>query len=324
MSEKLWKKHKELMHYTSASGLQGIVTSKKLWASHTSFLNDTEEVEGFFTRVLPVFIKPELERYIRARPSFADDIQVAKDLGIDLFDHWHQKIVTGLREAERRAQDHYVVSFCTTEDEWISRNGLLSQWRGYESDGGYAIVLDAKKLHSMLLVESENYYEERLLLTEIQYDMAELSKVTDEQVLEYVQRVKEGAYTYLITGKLDRRVYEALESSGVLSVLCKHRGFEEEKEVRIVVSEPSFEVGPDSSKMSDKPYRKMHNYLRDGVSVPSIHLFEDQKLSALPIRRIIVGPHPEKKQREKAVEILLRSHNIEAEVLISDTPFRGK
>jgi hypothetical protein len=47
------------MHYTTASGLYGIVTSRTLWASHVSFLNDMEEVQGFFNRVLPGILKPE-------------------------------------------------------------------------------------------------------------------------------------------------------------------------------------------------------------------------------------------------------------------------
>jgi hypothetical protein len=75
---------------------------------------------------------------------------------------------------------------------------------------------------------------------------------------------------------------------------------------------------------SGKPYRKVKSYLRNGVPVPCVHLFEDQKLDALPIRRVIVGPHPENSDRKGAVEILLRNHNIDAEVLESDTPFRGK
>ena len=52
------------MHYTSASGLHGIVTSKTLWASHTSFLNDSEEAVGFLDRVLPMILRSELERHV--------------------------------------------------------------------------------------------------------------------------------------------------------------------------------------------------------------------------------------------------------------------
>ena len=83
-------------------------------------------------------------------------------------------------------------------------------------------------------------------------------------------------------------------------------------------------MGPDPEKKSGKPYRRAHSYFREGVAVPCIHLFEDQKLKTLPIRRIIVGPNPDKLQRKRAAEILLRDHGIEATVSVSDTPFRGK
>lgn len=154
--------------------------------------------------------------------------------------------------------------------------------------------------------------------------MAELSEVENEQVLEHIRKVKKGVYTFLTTGEVNMDVEDGLESNSVLSVLCKHRGFEEEKEVRIVVSEPSAEMGQDFSNKSGKPYRRAYNFLRDGVVVPCIHLFEDQKLNSFPIRRVIVGPHPEKQERKKSVEILLRNQGIDAKVSVSDTPFRGK
>lgn len=324
MSKKFHEEHKEVMHYTSASGLQGIVTRKTLWASHASFLNDAEEVEGFFSRVFPEILRPELEKHVAESQDLASCVQTAGQLGMNLFDHFLEKIVKRFRDAELRAQDHYIASFCAAKDEWISQNGLLSQWRGYGVNGGYAIVFDSAKLDSMLATEGDIYYEERLLWSDVQYDMAEPSEVEDEQVLEHIRKVKKGAYIFLTTGEVNMDVEEALESSSVLSVLCKHKGFAEEKEVRIVVSEPSAEVGPDPSNQSGKSYRRTYSYLRDGVLVPCIHLFEDQKLNALPIRRVIVGPHPEKQERKKSVEILLRDHGIDAEVSVTDTPFRGK
>lgn len=299
MSKKLDEEHKELIHYTSASGLCGIVTSKNLWASHTSFLNDAEEVEGFFNRVFPVILRPEFEKHVAESQDLAACVQTAGQLRMNLFDLLLGKIVKWFRDAELNAQDHYVASFCAAKDEWISQNGLLSQWHGYGVNGGYSIVFDSATLDSMLTAEGDIYYEERLLWTDVQYDMAELSEVEDQQVLEHIQKVKKGAYIFLTTGEVNMDVEKALESNSVLSVLCKHRGFEEEKEVRIVVSEPSVEVGPDPSNQSEKPYRRAHSYLRDGVVVPCIHLFEDQKLNALSIRRVIVGPHPEKQQRKK-------------------------
>lgn len=103
-------------------------------------------------------------------------------------------------------------------------------------------------------------------------------------------------------------MYPAFESITRLSLFCKHRGFEEEQEVRIVITEPSTEMGQDPEKPDDKPYRRTHSYLRNGAVVPCVHLFEDQKLKTLLIRRIIVGPHPDKPERKKAVEIYCMSN----------------
>jgi len=324
MSKKLHEQHEEVIHYTTASGLHGIVTSKTIWASHTSFLNDTEEVVGFFNRVLPMLLRPEFERHVMESGHLTARIQAARELGVDLFDHWLRQIIKeGFWEAERRAQDHYVASFCTTDDPWISEHGLLSQWRGYGLDGGYAVVFDSAELDSLLTAESQIYYEERLMWADAQYHMSELGNVRDEQVLEHLQKIMDSVCRHLKTDDIEE-AYPALESISLLSTICKHKGFEEEKEVRIVVSEPSVEIGPDPLKESEKPYRKAHSFVRDGVPVPCIHLFEDQKLKTLPIRRIIVGPHPEKLHRKRAVEILLHNHGIKATVSVSDTPFRGR
>jgi hypothetical protein len=319
MTTKLHEEHEEVMHYTSASGLHGIVTSKTLWASHTSFLNDIEEVEGFFDRVLPGILKPEVERYFKDVENLSELARAGRLLGEDVILHFLKKIVGKCKDGECRAQDHYVFSFCVTNDPRISNHGLLSQWRGYGLDGGYAIVFDSAGLESLLTEESKLYHEESLMWGNAEYHMS--STTANEQVLDLIRDMRESVSKYLTTG--DTKEFN-FNSTSQLASFCKHRGFEEENEFRIVVSEPSVEVGPDPENRSGKPCRKAHSYLRDGVSVPCLHLFEDQILKALPIRRVIVGPHPEKVKRKRAVELLLHNHAIEAEVLVSDTPFRGK
>ena len=321
MTKKLHEEHEEVMHYTSASGLHGIVTSKTLWASHTSFLNDMEEVVGFFDRVLPEILRPKVEEYFNGVENLSELTRSGCLFGENVGTHFLKRIVDKCKEAEFRAQDHYVASFCTTGDSWISQHGLLSQWRGYGLDGGYAIVLDSAGLESLLTEEATAYYEEGLMWANAQYRMPELSQIADEQVLGLIKELENSVYIYLKTGDPEKFDFG---SASQLATMCKHRGFEEEKEVRIVVSEPSVEIGPDPESTNSKPYRKAHSYFRNGVAVPCIHLFEDQKLETLPIVRIIVGPHPDKQQRKRAVEILLRDHGIEATVSVSDTPFRGK
>ena len=321
MTKKLHEEHEEIMHYTSASGLHGIVTTKTLWVSHTSFLNDTEEVVGFYDRVLPGILEPPVKRYFKDVENPTQLAEAGRLLGEDVVSHYLEKIVNKCKEAELRAQDHYVISFCTTNETWISKHGLLSQWRGYGLDGGYAIVFDSAGLESLLTKEAKIYYEENLMWANTQYHMSEILKISDEQVLDLIKNLQKSVSIYLRTGDPEKFDFN---SASQLATICKHRGFEEEKEVRIVVSEVSVEMGRDPDKATNKPYRKAHSYFRNGVAVPCVHLFEDQKSKTLPIRRIIVGPHPDKLERKKAIEILLQNHNINAEVLVSDTPFRGK
>ena len=98
---KLHENHEELMHYTNALGLQGIVTSKVLWASHASFLNDPEEVVGFFSRVFPQILRPVVEHYFVNSEELSTFNQTAGGFGVNLVDYYLHKIVAGFREAER-------------------------------------------------------------------------------------------------------------------------------------------------------------------------------------------------------------------------------
>jgi hypothetical protein len=49
-----------------------------------------------------------------------------------------------------------LTSFCGVANSVISESGLLSQWRGYGIDGGYAIVFDTKALKALVAQEKES------------------------------------------------------------------------------------------------------------------------------------------------------------------------
>ncbi|HMS84983.1 MAG TPA: DUF2971 domain-containing protein [Nitrospira sp.] len=298
------------MHYTTADGLNGIVSSKTLWATHAGFLNDSEEVIGFFSNRLGMILKPELQRHV---PESLEQCLA--------------EFLAAFRKAQEQTQDHYVTSFCTACDEWVSQNGLLSQWRGYGQDGGYAIVFDTKGLDSLLRNDAGHYHdsEETLVFGDVQYDegVEGLSFVRDKQILNHLQSVRD-SFAECLKGEGPWEDYKAFDSVAVLSTFWKHRGFNEEREVRIVIGEPSPKTQRELANEVTTPFRKIYAFARDGIAVPCIHLFEDQELETLPIRRIIVGPHLDKEKRRKAVEILLKNHGIDADVMVSATPFRGR
>jgi hypothetical protein len=323
MDKKIHEVHEEVVHYTTAAGLSGIVTTKTLWASHTSFLNDSEEVVGFFDRVLPKLLQKPLDQYFneaRQIPSFQLWSQA---LGEDPFDYLLDKIVKTYKVVQLSAHDHYVLSFCTASDPWVSDNGLLSQWRAYGSDGGYAIVFEPSGLDTLFTAESRRYYEEGMMWADAQYRLADPSTVNDEDIQKMISEIQKSSYEFFKT--LDSEaVGPSLQNITNLSTICKHQGFAEEREVRIIVSESGVAVGADLNKSSNLPDRVIRHYVRDGVAVPYISLFESQQLKTLPIKRVIIGPHPNKLERKRAVEILLSNNGIRADVTVSDTPYRGR
>ena len=64
MSKKFHAHDEEVLHYTTAAGLRGIVSSKTLWASHSRFLNDTEKGVSFSKRLLSKILSPIFKKHV--------------------------------------------------------------------------------------------------------------------------------------------------------------------------------------------------------------------------------------------------------------------
>lgn len=149
----------ELMHYTNAAGLNGILSSQSIWATHASSLNDDEELKLFFNQRLPQIIHEVYEIYSRSRQSaippkietFASEF--AKDLGRLALDF----------------NQTYLFSLCAPALKSIRRNGLLSQWRGYGTDGGYAIIFDTRLFKKLIKKESDAYHYQYMVFADVYY-----------------------------------------------------------------------------------------------------------------------------------------------------------
>lgn len=103
-----------LYHYTSVSGLRGIIDSGNVRATHLGFLNDLSE--GTAARADEAYRAP-------------------------------------LEEADRHAP-LFIASFCRHQEPHQLRNGLLSQWRGYAGEGGgYCVVFDEDGLDGLVEAE---------------------------------------------------------------------------------------------------------------------------------------------------------------------------
>jgi hypothetical protein len=112
-------------HYTNASGLLGIISKGTLWMTDIEFMNDAEELAYARSSVLD-------ELRVRAYEIGPPDKR-GPDAG-------RAETLTSIaEELEQSPQGHpsrtyhvYAACFCQEGD-------LLSQWRAYGGDSGYAI-----------------------------------------------------------------------------------------------------------------------------------------------------------------------------------------
>jgi hypothetical protein len=327
MAKTVAEDYAELYHYTTAKGLHGIITSQYLRATNISFLNDAAERIHYFDRRLSAV----LERAVRH--GFDELVKVPDSLARIEQNGGYEKAVTEslnglyskIREITILFDEPYVVSFCGTKDPKIARDGLLSQWRAYGADGGYAIVFDTNELDLLLKEEFEKYLYLTSRYGDVNYyddENSDAQMPDDFQESEEV--LKSSIVSFLKTSNAEE-LEPVFDQINLLSCLTKHWGFHEEKEVRIVAicgTDTTIEELRNSGET--RPVRSVNHYSRSGLLVPFIRLFEgitalpDKKL---PIKSIIVGPHPDKEIRKKSVDLLLKQQGISAKVTVSDIPY---
>ncbi|WP_406695041.1 hypothetical protein V5E97_28775 [Singulisphaera sp. Ch08] len=103
-----------LYHYTGVDGFMGILTTGKVWATHAQYLNDSQELVYASTL---------------ANEIIADDLRTESVL-VRLFLKYLSFYLS-----DYSTVDTYITSFCAKSD-------LLSQWRGYGRNLGYALGFD--------------------------------------------------------------------------------------------------------------------------------------------------------------------------------------
>jgi hypothetical protein len=142
------------------------------------------------------------------------------------------------------------------------------------------------------------------------------------QLMNHANAIRESLN--LVPSEQRSSVFEAFIMS---SALYKHRGFREEAEVRIVAVPTSEKIRAVEKFMgipSSRTKKTISFRSREGLIIPYIPLkLTSDQYPELPIRRIIVGPHPDADRRQVAVEALLAERCVKAKVLTSGIPFLG-
>jgi hypothetical protein len=292
----------ELHHYTSIAGMEGILRSRAIWATHFEHLNDQSEIihlKSDLANALANAVCPIVARLRKSDSRVLGESRVAggvspysRFLASTLVDSFYRAAFTG--KGVRPMAVPFVSSFCShASDQLYEReNGLLSQWRGYGEDGGCCIVFDTAGLISMLLREFDAFYWIGNGIDEVVYATSEISVAVRYSVLvaELAKIVEVG----LRRGLSQMPVTPAALTEFLdASTRFKHQGFREEREVRIVAipgsSATADAVSREHAEFTRQAIKSVRSHPSENRGRPYIVLFETLD-AQLPINRIIVGP----------------------------------
>jgi len=332
------EKYPELFHYTSESGLRGIIETQTIRATHYSCLNDSQEMlcfektlNRYCSKVVTKIVNetPKIKAILSIRHPAGDGAEIITKLSAEM-----------LRMAflEERSEEPYIASFCSAKDEYEKDNGLLSQWKGYGSGGGYALVFNTKELEELVQQERKMFLgavedSSVLEMRQVVYSDEEAYKEFPEDIevlKEFVCWMTENWFkkpdqeSSFDKADIENMYYKYLPSFRRCMPRCKHQGFKEEKEIRIVATIFN------EKYYKDTPYTRneIKSYI-DPISNKEkryIELFSDpnhlkriKTSNILPIEKVIVGPSIDKEKRAERIKEFLTETEIE--VTVSETPF---
>lgn len=339
-SNRISETYPEIYHYTDLKGLKGIIASRTIWAIKYDHLNDLEEMRCF-EKVLMKHCKNAVADVIRGLKR--DEKQLSERFPdgdyVSGIAKLSSSILCDSLLKDDEPTDPYIASFCSVDrdDEYVRKNGLLSQWRGYGSDGGYALVFDTRTIEG--LIESERYAivgasknNSMLQIGKAVYSDKDVHKNFSKEMdvlKEFVRWMTEAWFTdpNVVHQTFNKKIVlkmrdEYLPAFMRCMPLCKHQGFKEEKEIRIVAF-----LAP------EKYFKGLSTPRKEIIASPKPHmeLFSKPKISDkvkirypkdyLGIKRIIIGPIEDKERRKSELKEFLESARIEVEITVSETPF---
>jgi hypothetical protein len=276
-----------LYHYTSGQGLFGIINSDELQCSNINFLNDPSE-KSYFQDLCKLVFKESSE---------------CEQIFSTLFNDSFQKAVVNPFET-------FIASFSKNEDS-------LSMWNYYAKGNGYNIGLDIDKI-------IEENKDANLAIQKIDLVYDHEKQVMD--TLNFIQSYKQSAEKYkeydeklkVVENEDDYHEY-SLEQNylieefnyGIyeLGLGFKHKAYEREQEVRLIISEDEMEQRTTKFKVSE-----------NGVFVEYIPLRLNLKSN---LKSITIHPLNGQLHFEGIKKFIsFQSLSKETEIKVSNIPFR--
>lgn len=279
----------EICHYTNLSGFQGIIDSKKMWATHHLFLND----------------KTELLHGLECAKKAA-----AMMHSVVLADGWKEQALKYIENNESlNSVNMYTLCFCKEKSD------LLSQWRAYGGNQqGICLVFEQDDLIEhftkanvdVFSIEGQEVDGANLL-----FSYGDVNYTFPEDTLAFKNFIED---QWQSSQKLVNEMFEMdIREDAIpymleqLVTFFKHKGFEEENEFRFVVNKVIF---------TDKiKYRNNGKHI-----IPYVEF--GNGVDKLPLKRIVLGPCENYEILKRGIEMFLDKHGIKVPIVNSNIPYR--
>lgn len=279
-----------IYHYTSPSGLQGIISNNSIWFTHYKFLNDRSE--KYYTFLMFKTCLEEQKEKLK-KNFYQTIINSICDGG-----YFNKKI---FYEKVKQFPDYYIASFSLNSDS-------LNMWNYYTKQvnkAGYGLEFNLNDMKNSLQNKSYNAYKvnynKEKLIIEINHYIKSFNEVWDDN------RSKE------FLNCLSLFLLEIIDAE---SLQHKHQAFSSEEEFRIVF------------KFSDKDFKKIENKKLmkfreiNGIIVPFLDIGFDKKC----VKGIRISPTQQDELVKESLRMVLDNneykHILNDKITVSDIPLR--
>lgn len=303
-----------LFHYTTAKGLLGILRDNEIWSTAYYCTNDETELSSGRGVLTPIF-RSKTHQMIQEKDPQVD---IFKNRGVDIREY-ADKFEQTIFSFALNSLCAYITCFCKPGSKEDFLHGLLSQWRGYGVDGGYALQFSRKRLQNQIAqanISQGLSYE----LQDVHYSPDNLLKDdviahSDAFISAYLDHLN-----WLANWKFDKEPMWSpiaglpggpLESLLDFLIHTKSGHFGEEKECRLSVLEP---VSSGLGVLS------VDYFNRNGLIVPYTRTPQDFNVLDC-VDWIIVGPSPRIENRFNSVLQMVRKMGLKIKVRPSHIPF---
>lgn len=308
-----------LFHYTTAKGLIGVLSTGQIWSTAYYCANDESELATGKGVLSPLFRSRTFELRKQNDPRV---LKFARH-GVDVLEYAAQ-FEHQITSRALSLLCAYITCFCKPTGKEDFSHGLLSQWRGYGTDGGYALQFSRKKLLAAIANLGPGDKQDYDLL-DVHYEVENPLK---DEVLRHADAFIQAYEGYLddadpgvLTKKTRRSPLDGLIDEPLVAFLnylvdTKNQHFAEERECRLSLLQnanlPAVVAG------GSLP---VFYYDRGGLPVPYTPTPPGCFNVLNCIEWIIIGPGPRMGARFRSVRQLVSQYAEHIKVRPSHIPF---